>query len=76
VAYINRCGVEGNLEYCGLSCIIGPDGAEIIRAGSKEALLLARIDKLTIEKARKENAVLGDRRPELYDKPVKVFNNS
>jgi predicted amidohydrolase len=76
VAYINRCGVEGNLEYCGLSCIIGPDGAEIIRAGSKEALLFADIDKLTIEEARKENAVLGDRRPELYDKPVKVFNNS
>ncbi|NNL76775.1 MAG: carbon-nitrogen hydrolase family protein [Desulfobacterales bacterium] len=76
VAYVNRCGVEGRLEYCGLSCIIGPDGSEIIRAGSQEALLIADIDKLKIEEMRKKNPVLGDRRPEVYDKLVKVFSGS
>lgn len=76
VAYVNRCGVEGRLEFCGLSCIIGPDGSEVIRAGSQEALLIADIDKLKIEETRKENPVLGDRRPEIYDKLVKVFSGS
>jgi nitrilase len=76
VVYVNRCGVEGRLEYCGLSCIIGPDGAEIMRAGSKEALLISDIDKRKIEEQRTENSVLRDRRPELYQKPVKVFGEN
>jgi len=36
LAYVNRCAVEGNLEYCGLSCVIGPDGDDIVRAGSED----------------------------------------
>jgi predicted amidohydrolase len=76
VVYVNRCGVEGRLEYCGLSCIIGPDGAEIMRAGSKEALLISDIDKRKIEEQRTENSVLGDRRPELYQKPVKILGDN
>ena len=27
VAYANRCGREGELEYVGRSCVVGPDGA-------------------------------------------------
>jgi predicted amidohydrolase len=76
VAYVNRCGAEGKLEYCGLSCVVGPDGDDIVRAGAQEALLFADIDKRTIEEARRKNPVLGDRRPQLYDRPVKVFNSS
>ena len=34
VAYSNLCGREGNLTYCGLSCIVGPDG-EGAGAGGK-----------------------------------------
>jgi predicted amidohydrolase len=73
VAYVNRCGVEGDLEYCGLSCVTGPDGEDIVRAGTQEAILFADIDKRTIEEARQKNPVLGDRRPQLYDRPVKIL---
>ena len=75
VAYVNRCGVEGRLEYCGLSCVIGPDGDEIIRAAADEALLFADIDRAVMDKVRNENPVLIDRRPELYDRPVQVVGS-
>jgi len=76
VAYVNRCGVEGHLEYCGLSCVIGPDGDEIIRAAADEALLFADIDRAAIAKARRENPVLTDRRPELYSRSVQIIGGS
>lgn len=66
VAYADRCGREGELEYCGLSCIIAPDGSELARAGKAEELLVADIEPAAIEKARIDNPYLTDRRPELY----------
>ena len=72
VAYVNRCGIEGDMVYCGRSCLMGPDGREILRAGKEEELLLAEIDRQAIAEAREINAVLSDLRPELYRTPVKV----
>ena len=66
VAYANRCGREGDLEYCGLSCIIAPDGSELARARKAEELLITDIDPAAFEKARSDNPYLTDRRPELY----------
>lgn len=44
VAYANLCGIEGDLEYTGLSGITGPDGIDLARAGPRgEALLLAEL---------------------------------
>ena len=63
------------MEYCGLSCVIGPDGDEIIRAAADEALLFADIDRAVIAKTRSESPVLTDRRPELYNRPVQVIGN-
>jgi predicted amidohydrolase len=70
VAYANRCGQEGNLTYCGLSCIVGPDGKDRVRAGTDHGLFLADIDKVDIVASRKINPYLADRRPELYRLPV------
>jgi 5-aminopentanamidase len=70
VAYVNRCGSEGNIVYCGRSCLVGPDGRDVLRAESTEALLLADIDKNAIDEARATNPVLSDLRPELYAKKV------
>lgn len=70
VAYVNRCGSEGDLIYCGRSCLVGPDGRDVLRAGLTEELLLADIDKKTIAEAREENPVLKDVRPDLYAKTV------
>lgn len=66
VAYANRCGREGDLEYCGASCIIAPDGSELARAKKAEELLVADIDPAAFEQARRDYPYLTDRRPELY----------
>jgi predicted amidohydrolase len=66
VAYASLCGREGNLGYCGLSCIVGPDGRDLARAGSEPSLLLADIDPSAISKGRLANPYLSDRRSEIY----------
>lgn len=66
VAYANRCGREGDLAYIGQSCVIGPDGADITRAGRDPALVLADLDPAALRAARAANPYLEDRRPDLY----------
>ena len=67
VAYANRCGREGDLRYCGLSCVVGPDGADLARAGrDDEELVIADLDLDRLAAARALNTYLADRRPELY----------
>jgi len=71
VAYVNRCGAEGDLDYCGLSCVAGPDGKDVVRAGRTEELLVADIDVSAITAAKGEYPYLGDLRPDLYATRVK-----
>ena len=71
VAYVNRCGSEGDTVYCGRSCLVGPDGRDILRGAKSEALLFADIDKNAIAEEREMNPVLKDLRPNLYSKMVK-----
>jgi predicted amidohydrolase len=66
LAYANRCGREGDLHYCGQSCVVGPDGADLARAGHGEELILADLDLDRLAAARLDNTYLADRRPELY----------
>ena len=66
LAYANRSGSEGSLAYCGESCVVGPDGVDLARAGSGDELLLAEIDAARHAASRADNTHLGDRRPELY----------
>jgi 5-aminopentanamidase len=66
VAYVNRCGREGELEYCGLSCVVAPDGTDLARAGAGEELLVADLDIALHRDTRAPNTYLQDRRPELY----------
>ncbi|GAB3301543.1 carbon-nitrogen hydrolase family protein [Parasphingorhabdus pacifica] len=66
LAYVNRCGWEGELDYCGKSCVITPVGTELVRGGGDEQLLLADIDPATVRTAREDNPHLRDRRPDLY----------
>lgn len=66
VVYVNRCDVEGELDYCGSSCAVGPDGADLVRAGPGEELLLVDIDPAAVAAERTINTNLADRRHDLY----------
>jgi predicted amidohydrolase len=66
VAYANRSGEEAGLSYCGESCVVGPDGTDLARAGTADELLLAEIDPARLASSRADNTHLADRRPELY----------
>ncbi|MGC7095501.1 carbon-nitrogen hydrolase family protein [Amycolatopsis lurida] len=68
LAYANRCDVEGELDYCGRSVVMAPDGTELARAGAGEELLLATVDPARLAASRRENTHLADRRPELYER--------
>ncbi|MGQ7843636.1 carbon-nitrogen hydrolase family protein [Granulosicoccus sp. 3-233] len=65
-AYANYCGPEGDLNYVGRSCIIGPDGEEMARAGDEPDLLTARLTRQAIMDIRQDLPYHMDRRPELY----------
>ncbi|TNF16395.1 MAG: nitrilase [Rhodobacteraceae bacterium] len=43
IVYSNLCGTEADLEYFGLSVIVGPDGKTLARAGAEPAMLLAAL---------------------------------
>ena len=64
--YVNRCDVEDDLDYCGLSCAVGPDGADLARAGSGEELLVVDLDPDLLTRSRAINTHLADRRTDLY----------
>jgi predicted amidohydrolase len=70
VAYAGLCGAEGDTGYCGLSCIVGPDGMDIARAGRRPKLLLAELDTAVMVASRRLNPYLIDRRPGLYGGPI------
>lgn len=76
VAYAGMCGREGDQGYCGLSCIVGPDGQALARAGTGPALLFADIDPAAISRGRQSTPYFCDRHPELYFKPVKQVRPS
>jgi predicted amidohydrolase len=71
VAAADRIGTEGDVEFIGGSCVVGPEGWMVAGPASRsdEALLLADID-LDQARARKQrtprNHAFGDRRPDLY----------
>ena len=66
LAYVNRCGREGAFDYCGSSCVVGPDGRDLARAGNGEELILADVDPAALAASRRLNTHLEDRRPDLY----------
>lgn len=70
IAYAGLCGAEGDTGYCGLSCIVGPDGMDVARAGRRPKLLLAELDTAVIRASRRLNPYLIDRRPGLYSGPI------
>jgi len=67
IAYANFCGSEYEQHYVGHSCIAGPDCSNLAKAGDKEIMLLATLNKSSMTQMRTALPYHRDRRPELYD---------
>lgn len=66
VTYVNRCGTEASLTYCGLTCAVAPSGTDLARAGAHEQLLTVDLDPSELLRSRAVNTHLADRRTDLY----------
>lgn len=66
IAYANYTGTEGEFKYCGLSCLCGPDGEDIARAGHDSELIFGEISQQILQTRRKLSPYLQGIRPELY----------
>ena len=66
VAYANYCGADGEFDYNGLSCLTGPDGQDIARAGRGPALIYGDLSKEHLAKTQASVTYLQDRRADLY----------
>lgn len=52
LAYANHAGREGAVTFLGASCIIGPDGRDLARAGADEGVIAAAIDGVAVARAQ------------------------
>lgn len=68
VAYANLCGREGDLEYCGLSCLCGPQGDTRVIAGATSEILFADVDPADVVETQTARPFLKDRHAALYFK--------
>lgn len=50
--YANHGGAEADMRYLGESCIVGPDGKDLVRAGAGEEVLSAEIDPARVTAAQ------------------------
>jgi len=60
LAYSNHCGNDGDIVYLGESCIVGPDGRDLARAGAQESVICATLDATAFAAARSRLAYLTD----------------
>ncbi|MEM9761829.1 MAG: nitrilase-related carbon-nitrogen hydrolase [Pseudomonadota bacterium] len=66
IAYANYIGPEGPFDYCGLSCVAGPDGEDLARAGEDATLMHAVLDRAPLAEIRKRTPYLADLRRDLF----------
>lgn len=67
----NRVGQSKGVDFCGHSCIIDPWGEVIVEGGEEETLLIAEIDLDRVTAVRRTIPIFQDRRPSIYDQPLK-----
>lgn len=61
LAYANHAGKEAELRYLGASCIVGPDGHDLARAGAGGEVIVADISREAVAAARERLPYLRDR---------------
>jgi len=65
----NCCGVQGKLDFFGLSQLISPLGTVLQVAGEEDTELVANLDFAELENYRKQINILADRRADIYGTP-------
>jgi predicted amidohydrolase len=58
--YANHAGPEGDANFLGASCVVGPDGEDLARAGGGEEILLASLEAQKVRKAQARLPYLRD----------------
>ena len=58
--YANHAGSEGDITYAGASCIVGPDGRDLARAGEERQLVTATLEAARVGAARSRLPYLTD----------------
>jgi len=67
IGYANFTGPDGTFDYCGLSCIVGPNGEDLARASDATGLVIADIDRDDVTRVRADIDYLSQTRTELYE---------
>ena len=65
----NCCGIQGKLDFFGLSQLISPLGNVLQIAAEEDAELVATFDFTEMTDYRKKIAILNDRRADIYGTP-------
>ncbi|WP_108879449.1 nitrilase-related carbon-nitrogen hydrolase [Anderseniella sp. Alg231-50] len=58
--YANHAGSEGDITYAGASCVVGPDGRDIARAGDRPQLITASLEACRVAAARQRLPYFAD----------------
>jgi predicted amidohydrolase len=62
----NCCGIQGKLDFFGMSLIIGPKGELLAEGGYEATELVAELDLSAMAEWRRQIPCFQDRRPEVY----------
>ncbi len=65
----NCCGIQGKIDFFGLSQLISPLGNILEMAGEKDTELVANFDFSEMRKYREQIKILVDRRADIYGTP-------
>jgi omega-amidase len=66
VAAANCCGIQGKLDFFGMSLLISPRGDVLAEGGEIDCELIARFDFEEMASYREQIPCYRDRRPEIY----------
>ena len=66
LVYANYCGNEGEIEYCGQSSIVAPDGSWLALGDREPSLLLADLEREQVREGREAYPYLSDLRRDLH----------
>jgi len=68
IAMCNRVGIEGQMDFCGQSIVVDPNGDVVAKADDREQILYAERDFAKVTQARKDRPYLDLIRPEAYER--------